>query len=79
MAKVKHYRDEEAIIRFGEKVRELRMKQSMTIEEFANSNNLHVNQLARIERGETNTTISYIFLLAELFKVNPSELIDFGK
>lgn len=79
MAKVNHYRDEQAIVEFGKKVRDLRLKKKMTIEEFANSVDLHVTQLSRIERGETNVTISYIFLLAEIFKVKPSELLEFDK
>ena len=77
--KLNHYRDEDAIIGFGNKVRELRISKNMTIERFANDYDLHPNQLARIERGESNPTISYIFLLAELLNVKPSELLDFEK
>lgn len=77
MGKSNHYRDENAIKKFGKRVRELRVKKGMTIEEFANTVELHVTQLSRIERGETNPTLSYIFLLAEKFGVKPSQLIDF--
>ncbi|MBL7691812.1 MAG: helix-turn-helix transcriptional regulator [Flavipsychrobacter sp.] len=77
MRKSTHYKDEEAIKAFGKKVRELRVGLGMTIEAFANSMDLHVTQLSRIERGETNPTLSYIFLLAEKLGVQPSELIDF--
>jgi transcriptional regulator with XRE-family HTH domain len=79
MGKINHYRDEDAITGFGKKVRTLRMERNMTIEEFANSVDLHVTQLSRIERGETNVTISYIFRLAEIFNVRASELLDFDK
>lgn len=79
MGKINHYRDEQAIAAFGKRVRALRMERNMTIEEFANSVDLHVTQLARIERGENNTTISYIFRLAEIFGIKPSELLDFDK
>jgi transcriptional regulator with XRE-family HTH domain len=75
--KSNHYRDEQAIRAFGKKVRELRASSGMTIEAFANSVDLHVTQLSRIERGETNPTLSYIFLLAEKLGVKPSELINF--
>lgn len=77
MQKSIHYRDENAIKAFGKKVRELRVGRGMTIEAFANSMDLHVTQLSRIERGETNPTLSYIFLLAEKLGVKPSDLIDF--
>jgi len=47
----------------------------MTIEAFANSIDLHVMQLARIEQGKSNVTISYIYLLAEKLGVNPADLL----
>jgi transcriptional regulator with XRE-family HTH domain len=75
VGKSNHYRDEKAIKNFGKKVREFRTLKDMTIEEFANSVDLHVTQLSRIERGETNPTISYIYLLAEKLGVKPAELI----
>jgi transcriptional regulator with XRE-family HTH domain len=52
---------------------------AIPLEEFANSVDLHVTQLSRIERGETNVTSSDIFRLAKIFKVSPSDLIDFNK
>lgn len=77
MGKSEHYRDEEAIAAFGKKVRELRISKGLTIEEFANSIDLHTTQLGRIERGETNVTISYIAFLADALGVKASELLDF--
>jgi transcriptional regulator with XRE-family HTH domain len=75
VGKSSHYRDENAIKEFGKKVRELRTLKGMTIEEFANSVDLHVTQLSRIERGETNPTLSYVYLLADKLSVKPSDLI----
>ncbi len=77
VSKSAHYRDEKAIKSFGKKVRELRISMGFTIEEFANRADIHVTQLSRIERGETNPTISYIMLLAKELKVPPQELITF--
>ena len=77
MGKSSHYRDENAIKEFGKMVRALRVKKGMTIEEFANSVDMHVTQLSRIERGETNPTLSYVFLLADKLGVKPKDLIDF--
>lgn len=62
---------------FGKKVREIRIKKNMTLEEFANTFDLHVNQVGRIERGETNLTISYIFLIAKKLDVAAKDLLDF--
>lgn len=78
MQKGSHYRDKDAIRNFGKKVRELRIKKGMTIEEFANSVDLHVTQVGRIERGETNSTISSIFLIAKKLGVTPSDLVNFS-
>lgn len=75
MGKSQHYRDEEAIKAFGKKVRELRTAKGMTIEQFANSVDIHVTQLSRIERGEGNPTLSYIVLLAKILDVEPGELL----
>jgi transcriptional regulator with XRE-family HTH domain len=72
-----HYRDEIAIKAFGKKVRALRERKGVTIEEFANTSGLHPTQLGRIERGENNPTISYIVLIAEKLGVKPSELLNF--
>ena len=77
MQKSNHYRDDHVIKEFGKKVRSIRVKTGMTLEEFANTFDLHVNQLGRIERGETNLTISYIFLMAKKLGVKPKDLLDF--
>ncbi|MBN9485537.1 MAG: hypothetical protein BGO70_03705 [Bacteroidetes bacterium 43-93] len=79
MKKSAHYKDDKAIKAFGEKVRELRLKTGKSIEQFANDADIYANQLGRIERGETNPTISYIMLLAEKLGVPPQELITFKK
>lgn len=74
-----HYKNESVIKAFGLKVRELRIQRGLTIEQFANSIKIaevHTSQIARIERGETNVTISYLYLLAKELGVKPSELID---
>lgn len=82
VSKNEHYKDEAVIKAFGKRVRELREERGLTMEQFANSITLtevHTNQLARIERGETNVTISYIFLLAQELEIHPSDLIYFDE
>jgi transcriptional regulator with XRE-family HTH domain len=76
VSKSTHYRDENAIKAFGQKVRELRQQKGMSIEEFANTVGIHVTQLSRLERGETNVTISYIMLLAKELGVQPGLLLE---
>jgi transcriptional regulator with XRE-family HTH domain len=75
--KSSHYRDEHVIKELGKKVRAIRLTKNMTLEEFANTFDLHVNQVGRIERGETNLTISYVFLIAKKLGVDVKDLLDF--
>jgi DNA-binding XRE family transcriptional regulator len=77
VGKRSHYKDAEAVKKFGEKVREYRLRTGMTIEAFANTNDLEVTQLARIEQGKGNPSISRLFLMAKLLDVSPADLIDF--
>jgi len=72
-----HYRDEKVIKAFGEKIRGIRISKGLTIEALANSVAIHVSQLARIERGETNPTLSYIILLSKILEVEASSLLQF--
>ena len=63
-------------------MRKARIAKEMTIEELSNaidSNNMefHPTQIGRIERGETNVTISYIVLIAKALGMKPGELMDF--
>ena len=74
MSKSLHYRDDDAIKAFGKRVRELREKKGLTIEEFANSSEIHVTQVSRIERGESNVSLSYITLLASKLNVQVKDL-----
>lgn len=60
---------------FGIRIRQLRIAKKQTIEEFANLIGLHASQLSKIERGETNVTITTIAFLAEKLGVKPSELL----
>jgi len=70
-------RDEYGIKEFGKKLRQFRMENNMTIEELANTLDIHTSQVGRIERGEINTSISFVFLFARILKVKPSAFFDF--
>ena len=70
------HKDLEAMKAFGMEIRIRRIKRGYTIEQFANEIGLHASQLSRIERGETNVTISTITFLAEAFGVKPEELLQ---
>jgi transcriptional regulator with XRE-family HTH domain len=79
VSKRAHYKDGNAIKAFGKRVRQIREQQGLTIEEFANRSELHATQVGRIERGETNVTISYIYLLAVALGIEPDVLLKQDK
>ena len=70
-------RDDYGIKEFGKKLRQFRLDKGMTIEELANTLELHTSQIGRIERGEINASISFVFLFARTLKVKPSDFFDF--
>ncbi len=59
----------------GSKIRSLRKKRGLTQEEVADY--LHISQptYARIENGETNSWVTYIKPISELFDIQPEELL----
>lgn len=75
---VKNYRDQKYLNKLGERIIEIRKSKNMTQEALAELSNLDVRQIGRIERAETNATISILKLIAEAFKLTPSDLFDFN-
>ena len=62
---------------FGEKIREIRIKNKLSQEMLANDANIPINQVGRIERAEINTSINTIFKLANALHVSVKDLFDF--
>ena len=62
---------------FGQKLREIRKKKGVSQETLAYTTDLHLSQIGRIERGEINTSISFVFLFADTLGVLPAEFFDF--
>ena len=62
---------------FGKHLRELRKAQNMSQAQLAFESNIFINQIGRIERGEINTNISYLFALAQALDIEPKELLNF--
>lgn len=71
MIKIKN---NEVIKAFGKRVRDLRRSQNLSQEELANLADMPLSQVGRIERGETNPTISSVAALADALKQTIPEL-----
>lgn len=62
---------------FGKNLNKLRKKANLTQEDLANDCNISLSQIGRIERGEINTTISTLFVLAKALDLKVAELFEF--
>ncbi len=70
-------RDKELLIRFGLNLKRLREQQGLSQEELYFRANLSKNQIGNIERGEVNTTISTVFVIAKALQVDMKGLFLF--
>ena len=64
---------------FGQRVRSLRVKKGVSQEELADRCGVHRTYMGRIERGETNITLTNIHKVARGLGVLPASLLDEAK
>lgn len=69
-------KDKKFVKAFGERIRQLRIQKGMSQEELANTAEIPINQVGRIERGEINTTIVTIKAISDALKVEVKELFS---
>ena len=50
----------------------------MSQQDLANDCNVSKRQIGRIERGEINTTLRTIVIIANALQIEPKELLDFS-
>jgi len=73
-----YYRDAEFLKKIGENVRAFRLKKGMSQTELAfECKEVDYSQIARMERGEVNFTVSYLSLIAKVLEIAPQDLLDF--
>lgn len=56
-------------------MREVRLSKKISIEYLANTSGMGYSQSARMETGQVNFTISYLFRVAEALGVTPKDLL----
>jgi len=66
--------EEEVLILFGKKVRELRTEQKLSQTALAEKSGLHANYIGMVERGERNPSLINIDKLAKALNVTLPEL-----
>ncbi|ANI90749.1 hypothetical protein A9P82_11400 [Arachidicoccus ginsenosidimutans] len=70
-------RDEHSLQLFGQNLKKIRTEKKLSQEQLANSCDLPISQIGRIERGEINTSLSHAFLIAKTMGIHPKQLFDF--
>jgi transcriptional regulator with XRE-family HTH domain len=73
----KHYRNQDLIDKVRARILEIRKAKNITQEKLVEETGFDIKQVGRIERGETNPTISTIEAIAKALKVEIKELFDF--
>jgi ribosome-binding protein aMBF1 (putative translation factor) len=76
-ALVNNTRDIKFCKAFGENLRRIRKKKGLTMMDLAHEADVEYSQIAKIERGISNPTISTVKLLASALKIASKELFDF--
>ena len=69
-------KNKELVIAVGNRIRDLRKERKISQEDLANEAEIPLSQIGRIERGETNPTISTLYVLAMALEVDLKSLID---
>ena len=62
---------------FGKNLKMLRNEAKLSQEDLANDCDISISQIGRIERGEINTTISTLFVLANALDIEVKDLFHF--
>lgn len=73
----KQYRDQEYLVGLGKRIKEIRDNKGWSQEYMANLCEIEIRQLGRIERAETNSTISIIKKIADKLQMTLYELLNF--
>jgi transcriptional regulator with XRE-family HTH domain len=74
---VQNVKDKSFLIAFGDNLRKARKLKKLSQEQLAFEADIPISQVGRIERGEVNTTISSVNVLAKALKIHPKNLFDF--
>jgi transcriptional regulator with XRE-family HTH domain len=71
---VHNVRDEKLLLKFGKNLARVRRARGLTQEDVAYESGLTLSQIARIETGRLNTTISTVAVLLKTLKCEANEL-----
>jgi transcriptional regulator with XRE-family HTH domain len=74
---VQNIKDDRLLAAFGQHLRSLRKKKGLSMKHLADLANLEYSQIARIERGLINTTISTAYSISKALDIDLHKLFQF--
>ena len=75
-SKSQRFKKEDQLKAIGDKIRKYRLEKGYTQAELAfECGDKDWSQISRMERGLVNFTISYLFIVAEVLKISPKDLL----
>jgi transcriptional regulator with XRE-family HTH domain len=72
----KQYKDQGYLVRVGKRLVKIREDKKITQEKLQELTGFDTRQIGRIERAETNASISILKAISDKLKINISELLD---
>ena len=76
LSRVIHVKNKEVIKAVGSRIRELRVQSGMSQEALSHEADIPLSQIGRIERGETNPTVSTLHVIAQALGTDLKTLVD---
>jgi len=67
------------LINFGGNLRQHRLAKGFAQEQLANELGVEISQISRIERGIINTSVTTLYSISKVLKIDISELFVFDK
>ena len=74
---MEYHKNEKFLIDFGKNLKKVRKSKGFTQAELANDLDVEISQISRIERGIINTSISLIYDISNILKVDMDTLFKF--
>lgn len=74
-AKKTYFKDDSFLKQVGNKIRACRIARKFSIEDLANECDMDYSQLARMELGKINFSISFLTKIAKPLKIDPKDLL----
>ena len=69
-------RNKEVLVKFGERLKSLRIANGMTQEELAFAADIELSQVHRLESAKTNATLSTLTAISSALEVTLSQLFE---